>query len=318
MTVDLSFRRLEAFVTVATLGNYTDAAEQLFVSQSAVSRRVQDLEKELGSRLLDRGSRSAVLTAEGQEFLSIALAILEARKQGLERFRRYQQGLVGTLTIATIPSIAATLLPSLVRTFVTEHPGVAIRIADGADWAMMELVRNEGADLAVAAVLPNSTLQDDLNIAPLLSDALSAVFRSDHPWSLRESVTWQDLSTQPLISLTNESGVRTLTDNGFALAGTRVEDIVEASSISTIAGLIIADLGIAALPGLVFNLISTDGLVHRPLEEPALKRTIAVFTSKARKLSPIARSFQTLLLRKEGEPPEGSEWAQPTGRYSYQ
>jgi LysR family carnitine catabolism transcriptional activator len=308
VTVDLSFRRLEAFVGVATLGNYSDAAEKLYVSQSAISRRIQDLEKELGTRLLDRGSRHVDLTPEGREFLGIAQSILEARERGIEQFKRYQQGLVGTLTIATIPTVAATLLPGLVRTFITEHPSVAVRITDGPDRTLYESVRSGEADFAIAAVLPEPTLQADLRVRPLLSDPFCAVFQRDHDLAQRQAVAWEELARQPLVSLTSESGVRVLIDHAFSNAGLQIDEIVEATSISTVEGLIVSGLGVAALPALVFNLLSGEELVHRPLVDPILRRTIALITPRSGQLSPIASSFASMIARKEGPPPSGSAW----------
>jgi LysR family transcriptional repressor of citA len=133
---------LQTFVTAADTANFRRAAELLFLSQPTVTVHIKLLEKEIGAVLFVRDGRNIVLTEEGRRYLIHARRILEAFNDGVADLQSYQQGFTSTLTIAISPLIADTILPYVLKSFITKHPHVEISIK------IIESLDIEGAVLA--------------------------------------------------------------------------------------------------------------------------------------------------------------------------
>jgi DNA-binding transcriptional LysR family regulator len=126
----MELRDLRSFVAVAHQRNFSRAAEQLHVSQPALSEQIRKLEDELGAPLFERTSRGATLTDAGEAFLPHARAVLSQADQAAEAVRLIARGLAGTLTLGFIDSAALGLLPPLIRRFTARHPEVKLRLPE--------------------------------------------------------------------------------------------------------------------------------------------------------------------------------------------
>src|SRR4051812_27561325 len=147
--MNLSLRQLAAFEAVARAGSFTAAAERLRLSQSALSRTVAGVERTLRVSLFERTTRTVTLTAEGRQLLAVADRILAAHRAGMNDLARYLAGEHGTVTIATLPSVAAVLLPRILSVFHEQHPGITIRILDGLAGTVNGHLLDGDADLAI-------------------------------------------------------------------------------------------------------------------------------------------------------------------------
>ncbi|AQZ63643.1 LysR family transcriptional regulator YbhD [[Actinomadura] parvosata subsp. kistnae] len=306
--MDTSLRQLAAYVAVAQAGGFTAAAARLRVSQSTLSRAVSDLERVLGVRLLERDTRNVQLTAAGRETLRVAEQIVDAHRSGMKQLRRYLLGESGVVAMATLPSVAAVLLPRLISAFRGRRPGVSVRIMDGLERAVLGKVLNGDADFAVTTV---GAASDRLEHRPLIRDRFRAVLPESHPLADRDEVTWEDLAAQPFLAVGPESSVRRLTDAAFEQAGAVVAPAAEAGNVATVGGLVAAGLGVSAMPALVLPLLGPGHVVHRTLVGPAVERRLDIVVRARRTLPPAAAAFLDLLdeARTEGrEVPEGAAW----------
>ena len=285
-SMDLTLHQFEVFQRVALTGSFTRAAEELRLSQPVVSRTVGEIERAVGTRLLERTTRSVRMTAAGQEFLAVAQGVLDAYRLGLGRFSAYREGEYGHVTIAALPSVAAVLLPSLFAGFLAEHPGVTLHLLDGTTREVLEHLRSGAADLAVTDRSPASA---GLSVRPLVEDRLVAVLPAGHRHEGRARLAWSDLATERFIAFSRDSSVRRLTDLGFAQAGVEPETLVETRAVATAGGMIAAGLGVSAMPELVLPLLSFTELVTRPLERPAVTRVLALHLRPGEELPPAAR-----------------------------
>lgn len=304
----LDLRQLIAFRHVAQGGSFTLAAHELGLSQSAVTRSLQELERRVGAQLLVRSSRAVHVTPEGEQILSLAERLLELHDAGLERLDRYHQGESGQLTLSTIPSCAAALLPALVSSFAAQRPDVSVQIRDGLAAVVAGEVRRGVADAAIVPVLPGQRLEG-LRTRPLLRDGMHAVFPAGHPLGAGDEVSWEDLAREPFVRLSTDSSVRHLTDQGFAAAGVLPLVNHEVANIVTLGGLVAAGFGVSAVPALVLNVLRFAPVEARPLVGPALERTIAVAVAAGVTPTPVAKAFLTHLEEARDTPaPEGSSW----------
>ena len=306
--MDLNLRELQVFAAVAQSASFTAAAAQLHVSQSALSRTVAGLESRLRVRLLDRTTRAVAPTAEGAALLTAALRVLDAHRTAMAELERQLSGERGTVTCATLPSVAAVLLPRVVTAFHQRHPDIDVRILDGMASAVGQRVATGDADLAitVASQVPAAAQR-----RPFIQDRFFAALPPAHRLAEREQVSWAQLTELPFIALGTDSSVRQLTDAAFQLSDTQVSNVVQAGNVSTVGGLVAAGLGASALPGLVRALTGFAELAHRPLVGPVIQRRLDLVTPGDREPSPAARLFLRLLedLREDAIPlPDGVEW----------
>jgi LysR family carnitine catabolism transcriptional activator len=309
--MDLTLRQLSVFEAVARSGGFTAAAERLRVSQSALSRTVAGIERTVGVELFERTTRRLTLTAAGHRLLSIADRVLATHRTGMNELARYLSGEQGTVTVATLPSVAAVLLPPVLSMFHEQHPGISVRILDGVANTVVDRLLGGQADLAITTP---ERLPAELAHRPLVLDRFHAAVPPGHRLAAQQTLTWSDLAAEPFVAIGAGSSVRTLTDTAFESARVRVSRVVEAANVATVGGLVAAGLGISALPALVRALVSFAQLAHRPLTDPMVDRQLDVVLPAAGKPSATTRKFLDMLgtLAADRHPlPRGVAWAPP-------
>lgn len=309
--MNLTLRQLGVFEAVARSGSFTAAAARLRVSQSALSRTVAGIEHTLRVPLFERTTRTVTLTAAGHHLLSIADRILAAHRTGMHDLVRYLAGEQGTVTIATLPSVAAVLLPPVISAFHEQHPGISVRILDGLARTVVDRLLGGEADLAITT--PNQ-LPAELVHRPLVLDRFYAALPHGHRLAGQPTLTWSDLVGEPFVAIGLDSSVRSFTDAAFERARVRATQVVEAANVATVGGLVAAGLGISALPALVRALISFAELAHRPLTDPVVERQLDIVMPARGTPSATTRQFLDLLdtLAAGRHPlPVGVDWAPP-------
>ncbi|MUL42590.1 LysR family transcriptional regulator [Streptomonospora sp. PA3] len=306
--MDLSLRQLSVYAAVARAESFTAAARQLRVAQSSLSRTVLELERTLGVRLFDRTTRRMRRTPEGQRLLEAAERVLAAHRAEMADLERYLAGERGLVTIATLPSVAAALLPPVIARFREQRPDVAVRILDGMSEAALDRLSSGAADLAITAA---EGLPAGLRAHPLAEDRFFAVLPPGHPRAGSAELAWDDFTGEQFIAVGADSSVRAGTDRAFAEAGVRPAGVTEAGNVSTVGGLLAAGLGVSAMPALVEVLMSFADYVRLPLVRPVLDRRLSVVLPHERRVPPPARGFLECLrgLREEGHPlPADVRW----------
>lgn len=172
----MELSQLRAFVTVIESGSFTRASDELYVTQSGVSRAVASLESELGVRLLVRSRAGIGTTDAGERLLEHARVILsrvESIRQGATDSSELR---VGRLRLGGFPSVCARLLPGLVRAFERDYPGVEVSLSEGSGQEVAEWVRKGSVDVGFTS-LPVGGLEG----IPIAVDRMFAVLPPDHP-----------------------------------------------------------------------------------------------------------------------------------------
>ena len=291
--IDVSPFEVQVFLEVAARGSFSRAAEASGLSQPAVSRAIGRLEQRLNIRLFDRTTREVVLTPLGQTFLPIAQRVVRDLTVSLDELRSYVSSVVGHVTVAALPSVAATLLPQALRRFHSDYPAVTIAILDSFQDNVAGAVAQGAADFGIS-VRPSKDAQ--LDFVPLVQDRFFAVLHRDDPL-VSAKVRWNDLFAQPFIAMRSMTSVRCLTDEVAADLGLKSEPPLQASHPATAGAMIEAGLGVSALPELTLKLLSSGALVTRPLIEPITTRTLGVLTRSGRTLPHLAQTLIEYLHR---------------------
>ncbi|ANS63351.1 LysR family transcriptional regulator [Streptomyces lincolnensis] len=316
--MDVTLRQLTAYAAVARAVSFTAAAAEMHVSQSSLSRAVAELERTLGMRLLERDTRNVQLTPAGAEALRIADQILATHRAGIAQLGRYVAGERGTVALATLPSLAAVLLPPVISAFRDRRPEVTVRILDGLERAALARVVDGDVDFAITTVARPRTR--GLDLRPLVRDRFDAVLPEGHPLAEREQVTWQELGREPFLAVGADSSVRRITDAAFAQAGVETHPAAEAGNVATVGGLVAAGLGVSAMPGLVHPLVPPGRWVRRPLVSPVVERRLYVVLPVRRTPPPGARGFLEQLEEfrtSSYELPDGVSWEDGTTEPSH-
>ncbi|MBI3532549.1 MAG: LysR family transcriptional regulator [Burkholderiales bacterium] len=287
-----SLRQLRAFVTVYQLRKLSAAAEQLFITQSAVSVLIRQLEDGLGTRLFDRTTRSLQPTQAAQEALAVAERILRdvdslgAGLQDLTGLRR------GRVCVAITPTLAEILLPSVIRTFTARHPEIRVVIDDCAPDQFVPRIIGEQVDFGIGTPERAGV---DVDAETLVRDHLSLVCTHDHLLASRKTVRWRDLEGLPLSTVRPGYGIRPLIDLSAAKAGVSLNVINEVAFLSTALWMTGCGLGVAVMPAAYVTYSRDPGLVAKTLTAPKVSRDISVVTKRGRSLSPAAQCFINVL-----------------------
>ncbi|MQP64308.1 LysR family transcriptional regulator [Niveispirillum sp. SYP-B3756] len=299
MRLDFEFGELQAFVTVAQTLNFRAAAERLFLSQPALSRRIEKLEAALEMRLLERTTRKVELSDAGRQFLAHAAAILEeldlARTSMVERSSRAKQ----LVTVACVPSVANHVLPQVLYRFAQTHPAVRIRIIDESAGMVLAAVQEGQADIGIGFLGAQNA---EVEFNPIRSEPYVLAVRRDHPLAAAAAVRWDRLGAERLIGVSLNSGNRILIENVLAGLPQRPTIHYEANHVAGALGLVAAGLGVAVLPSLSLANGAYPMLVGVPMVEPGLSRTLGLITRSGGRLNLSAQALYDLILREVAEP----------------
>jgi LysR family transcriptional regulator, carnitine catabolism transcriptional activator len=286
---NLSLQQIRVFREVARSGSFTVAARRINASQSSLSRTVRQLERVLGATLLQRDTRNVVVTAEGAQFLDLAERVLRDLGDGIERFDRFAKARGGVLSIATLASVAAVILPSIISELVVSNAEMSLHLIDAANDQVLQRVSDGEVELAVGMAPPEGYA--DLRATAVLEDAVWAVVPVSHPWAGRTHVTWADFDGETFIAAIPGTSTRALSDAGLERSGASVWNRLDVANLATLGGLVRAGLGVSALPTIEFETYRLDDLTRVPIRDHGATRVLSVITSRERPLSPTARRF---------------------------
>jgi DNA-binding transcriptional LysR family regulator len=300
--MNVTIRQLYAFRAVSDVGSFTGAARRLGIAQSALSRSIQDLEAELGTRLFDRTTRSIELTIIGREFLAAVDKLIIDLDTAIQGTRELLDRKRGRLTVAAPPLLAGTIIPSVIANYKKRFPAIDVSIIDAQTDVVIARVRSGEADCGIGTFAEEEGLKKEL----LFEDELMVWCSGRSHLVHKPNLTWNDVLAESLIAMTRDSQIRRLIDQTALSLGKCVRPAYEVSHMTTAVTLVDAGLGVAVLPAYVSKVVGGINVVPRPLCDPVVRRDVSVLRSSLKLLSPAAESFvQTIrkqavhLLRRE-------------------
>lgn len=293
MSLNCDILDLRAFLAIVELRSFHRAAEVLFISQPALSRRIQKLEYSVGAPLFERTTRHVAPTAIGQELVPLVRRMIDEFDASLFAVQDISARRTGQITIACIPTAAFYFLPSVIRRFNEEHPKIRFRILDLSAAEGLNAVARGEVEFGVNMM---GASDSELTFDALIDDAFVLACRRDHPLAGKSSIRWPDLEPYRLITVARSSGNRTLLDAALARENVKLDWFYEVTHLSTSLGLVEANLGISVIPRLATPQDDHPILVSRPIGPPTVARTIGVVRRRNANLSPAAEKFLNLLI----------------------
>jgi DNA-binding transcriptional LysR family regulator len=292
MNVDM--RGLQAFIGIAEQGSFGRAAGALHITQTGLTRRLQNLESSLGVRLVERTTRSLALTPIGRDFLPQARRLVSELAAALAEIRESGKALRGEITIACVPTVGVQYLPRIIQQYSARHPGSRIRILDHASFRVVEAVLRREAEFGITQ---QGAHDPELASVPLLKDRFVLVCRRDHALARKRRLSWRELQPHALIYAGLESGNRHLLDGTLGATGTQLRASYEVQRSSTAVGLVAAGVGVAVVPELAMQEGAYPELRVIPLVDPVISRSLVLLSRRKAWLTPPAQALYELILK---------------------
>jgi len=283
---------VEAFIAIADQGRFLKAARQLHITQTALTRRLQNFEDLLGVKLVERTTRSLALTNIGRAFLPQARRLLSELTTALVEIRETGKAQRGDVSIACVPTVGVQYLPRIIQEYSARFPSNRIKILDHASSGVVEAVLRREAEFGINIGGPH---QPELVSVPLLEDRFVLICRDDHPLAKRRRLTWRQLESHRLIFVGAESGNRPLLDSALAAQRPQLQSHYEVQRSSTAVGLVAAGVAAAIVPSLAIQKGAYPNIRLVPVSEPVVSRTLVLVTRKGAHLSPAAQALFDLI-----------------------
>ena len=280
----MNLKRYEFFVQTAKAGSFTEAAAQLGCSQSAVSQMISALEEQLGFKVMKRSRSGICLTEAGKLILPEIEAILRHQQRMEELCSELQNGVRGTVVIASFSSVAVHWLPEIFKGFSASYPNVKLKLNTG-DYHDVAGWLESGTATIGFVTLPYSG--SCKTVLPLYQDRLMAVVQDSHPLAGQSSFPVEQVAEEPFLSLlaSSDSDAR----DYLAAAGIQPNIKLSTKDDYTLLAMVRSGLGMSIMPELLAK-SETEGIRLLELEPPA-SRTIGIAITEEGKSSSATKAF---------------------------
>ncbi len=282
--------QLRYFLKVSEQGNFTRAAEHLRISQPALSRSIQKLERDLGQPVFERKSRSISLTEAGNLLQARARQVLAIIEDTVAEIA--DDGKSGRIRIGAIPTVAPYFLPKVLRRFSEEFPDVTLLVQENTTDKLLKACTQGEIDLAILALpIPVKYLE----VQPLFEEELFLVLPPDHPLVSQNKIRLKDIEPLPFVML----------DEAHCLSGNIVSfcrqrsfqpvAIEKTSQLAMVQELVSLSHGISLIPAMAREIDQSERRIYRSFTGTKPTRTIVAAWNPYRFQSRLLQTFQQRL-----------------------
>jgi LysR family cyn operon transcriptional activator len=287
----MELRQLRYLLAIAEEGNFTRAAEKVFVSQSALSQQIQLLEQEIGAPVLSRGKRGVHLTAAGEVLKHHAQRVFHELEQARVVIDELQGLKRGELRVGAVQTVNDYLMPHLITAFAARYPDVKLRVDELASDDIEAALESGGLQAAIGFI-PAS--RAEIAHERLFSERLALVVRADHPLASKRSVQVAALDGLPVIMLANTFCTRRLWEEGARLASAQPRVVLEVNTVSSILSLAETTGLASVLPEFSLRDGAARGLQAVALTHPTPVRQVGLLWRRDESLCAATRAFLDL------------------------
>jgi DNA-binding transcriptional LysR family regulator len=292
---------LRLYCDVVRLRSFSRGAELNFVSQSAASQAVQQIERELGVALIDRTRRPFAVTAEGQTFYTASRGLLESWEKAKAEIAAVKAQVDGTVRVAAIYSVGLHDMSHPLQRFMSLYPKARVQLECLHPHKVVEAVLNDEADIGIMSYPPPDRA---LSVIPLRSEPMAFVCHPGHRLARRRTVAPDDLNGEPFVAFDAGLTIRKAVDRALRQHNVKLNIVMAFDNIETIKQAIMIGAGVSLLPRHTVEKetgIRTLAAVSFTL--PDLVRPVGIIHRRQKALSPAASRFIQLLQEPEAERP---------------
>ena len=280
---------LKAFIAVVETGSFSVAAERLFITQPAVSKRIATLESELDAKLFDRIGRTVTPTEAGRALLPRAQNILVELEDSVRAISNLSGEIHGTLRFGTSHHIGLHRLPPALKQFTQQYPQVRLDIRFMDSEAACVAVEHGALELGIVTLPPDPS--PNLTTRVIWEDPLSLVVASEHPLSRKQNVQLQDLARHAAILPASNTYTRQIAEQAFSKLGLEIDIALSTNYMETIKMLVSVGIGWSILPQTMLD----KNVRKLAVKEVALQRSLGIVYHRDRTLSNAAIALSKLL-----------------------
>lgn len=284
----LSFRQLQVFDSVARSGSYSKAANQLGLTQPAVSSQIRQLETALGQPLFEYVSRRLYRTAAGERLLQSTRQIFSELQHLQMQMADIEGQIRGELRLAAV-STAQYLVPLLLKDFLPLYPQITIKLTVVNRAQALERLTNNEDDLVIMGMVPENRA---LNFMPFLDNQMVAVVPAQHPLLEEQELSVQQFLDSGLILREPGSGTRLALESFCTSQRLRLEGHMELGSNTAVKHAVTEGLGVAVLPVLGMQAeLALGWLKILPLPGFPLRRSWCTVYPEGKHPTPVIHAF---------------------------
>lgn len=271
----MNLRDLEYLVALAEHRHFGRAAESVYVSQPTLSTQIKKLEAELGTALIERGSRQVILTHAGERVMRRARHVLADVEEIRSIARQASSPHTGTLSLGAFPTLAPYLLPHLIPSLTTAFPALEIHLVEEKSALLLDGIRDGAIDMAFIA-LP--VLDDGLTTVPVFREDFLLATPLGHPLAGSAPAHSADLAGEELLLLGDGHCLRDQILEVCSAVGSGERRGIHATSMETLRLMVAAGVGITLLPRLAVTppVVENPDVVLTEFDEPRPHRDIAL------------------------------------------
>lgn len=265
----MNLAQLKTLVAIAETESFSLAAEKLFITPSAVSHQMRDLEADLGVDLFDRQSRPPRLNGHGYAVAERGRVLLE-QFSTLVELARSPGEIGGKLLLGCVSGVSSDLIPLALANLRASHPAVQVSMQEGLSEELATLVRRRELDAAIITDLPDP--DPELNSLTITREAMVVVAPGDC-----EPGDWQQiLSRHPFMRLNRHAGMGKIIDRALKASRINVHEAMELDSSEAIASMAMAGLGVGVIPEGRLRQVKSDQITVLPFGDPPVFRKVVL------------------------------------------
>ncbi len=289
----MTLKQLKAFLVLVRTLNYANAANELCLSQSALSLSIKTLEEELGGKLFKRNTRRVEITLEGQSLIPYAKKLLanweDMEKDVKQRFKLNR----GTLNIASMPFATHAVLPEVMHDFAQQHPNISFSIHDITNEKIIEKVQEGIFEIGICF---EPKANDQLIFQPIFNEDFLALLPKHHVLAKQKSMTWLELCSCPFVTLQNPSIIRHVIEEHCAALQVVLDLKVECHQISSLSHFVAYGMGVSAIPRHFQKFIDLEKNVLVEIEDNQAQLAVGIIYKKDYELSNMSSQFIEITL----------------------
>lgn len=289
----MDLRVLRNLVEIVNAGSFGKAAEQVHLSQSALSKSIRNLEDELGEVVLERGVRGTPvrLTPAGEVVYRHARKLLEGREEMLNDLRMLRGLECGELKIGLSPLGSGDIFAPVIARFREAYPGIEIHLRERGGMEQEDALRNGEIELATS-LKPSD---EDIDWMQICDDPMMVALPQAHPMSAATGIRLSDLEGVPIVGFESGFMLSKLIRDTCRGQGFEPRVVAEVSHPDFGLALVAAGTGVMLLPQLIAHRHRTAGVVLLPLDSSTLRWSLSLIWRKRAQLSFAARKMRQLI-----------------------
>ena len=285
----MNLNYLRYFRVLAKLEHYTQAAEELSITQPSLSHAMSELEKSLGAYLFEKKGRNIKLTKYGKIYFEYVDKGLSELENGEKKLKELTNISTGTIELGYIYTLGPSFVPSLIRSFtgVEENKNIKFSFGQGTTNTLIEGLKNEKFDMVFCSHVEN---QPDIEFIPIAKEELVLIVSNEHPLAKNDSVDLREVDSYPFIGFSEKSGIRSLINSLFKKVDITPNIVCEVEEDNAIAGLVEINYGIAVIPKI--SSLKYYNVKVLPITNPIHERYIYLAVLKNKYLTPSVNLFK--------------------------